>query len=506
MNERLKLFEGDLLDALPMPRGKETLRTALDAFRDATGWELHTELVDEFDRFPNSTAYAAHEVRVAPSAKAAGNARSERGAAQRLAEAIQSLSSELQSARRALVNREAELAAGVPVVTHPSEREHLAVRLKAILRDAARALGCHAAGVYLLDGDNLRLKLRAGWRIPRERLLAPPRSLEASAADLQALSDVPVAIAGSERAGAWQAPESCRSAICVRVASTTLPLGTLWFFSRKERRFGAKQFQLARIIAGRIAAELEREVLLAETQRLASLRSQLEDVARTGAAATYTPPQVESWSIAGWTRQPGGIGVAFHAWDVARDASAWVAVGESGGRRLVGAHRAAALAASVRAIWPRTQSPAALVTETNRLLWRREAGDAVATLAAARLTATGEVLLSVAGDPCVLLVTETGAKELVDVEPPLGLSGRLKPAERKLEAPRGAALVITTSGVRDALDERGRLFGAKGIAQALRAGFTNRAQTLADLLRDRLESHLAAESDVDCSAVVICRR
>jgi hypothetical protein len=320
------------------------------------------------------------------------------------------------------------------------------------------------------------------------------------------MSGSPVTLATSEQTTAWRAPEACGAAICVPISTSTLPLGTLWFFSLRERTFNARRIELARIVAGRVAAELEREVLLAETQRLSSLRNQLDEVARKSNSATHIPPQLDRWSIAGWTRRSTGIGSAFHAWDAARDATIWCAVGECGGRPLVGSHRASALAASVRAVWPRTKSPAALLTETNRLLWRRESGDAVATIAAARLTESGEVRLSCAGDPCVLLVTESGVRELVDIEPPLGLSGRLKPSERALQLPEGAALVLTTSGVRDALDERGKLFGAKGIADALRGANTSRAQTLADLLQDRLEAHLAPYCEADASAIVICRR
>ncbi len=505
MPEHLKLFEGESTETMPAPRGRDVLRSVTDAFRDATGWELHTELVDDFDLLPGQSALNAQGVRVAPLEPQRGP-RVERAKAVRLAEAIHSLYGEFQSTRRALAHREAELAAGVPVAAHADERQHIAARLSDVLREGARLLHCDSSGVYLLDGDNMRLKLRAGWRIPRSRLLGPPRSLESCGADLQALSDVPVMLSGSQQAEAWRAPESCHAAICVRVATTTLPLGTLWFFSKKEREFSRKHVELARLVAGRIAAELEREVLLSETQRLTALRSQLDDVARSAKTSESAPPQLEHWSIAGWTRQPQGFGGAFHAWDAARDAAAWVAVGECGGKRLVGSHRAAALSASVRSVWPRTKSPAALLAEVNRLLWQREAGDGVAALAAARLTDAGEAELSVAGDPCVLLVTESGAQELVDVELPMGLSSRFKPSERRLKMPRGAALVITTSGVRDALDERGRLFGVKGIAQAVRSGATNHAQTLADLLRDRLETHLAAQGDADSAAVVICRR
>jgi len=42
------------------------------------------------------------------------------------------------------------------------------------------------------------------------------------------------------------------------------PLGTLWFFSARRRDFAPEQTNLAEIVAGRIASDLEREMLLSE--------------------------------------------------------------------------------------------------------------------------------------------------------------------------------------------------------------------------------------------------
>ncbi len=510
MTDHLKLFAAESnTSTLPAPRSGALLQTVQQAFTQATGWELQTELVDDFDVLPGATADGPpRRVRLAASAEAdrAGVPRIERGRAQQLGVAIQNLAADLRRTQRALWQREAELAAGVPVSTHRDEREHLATRLTAVLKEGSRILGCHAAAVYMLDGNTMQLKLRTAWNIPRTRLLAPARSLDSATADVEALSDVAVAIESEEQAVAWRAPEPCAAAICVRIASSTMPLGTLWFFHRRPRAVRPRQLALARVIAGRIAAELEREVLLAETQSLVSLRGQLQESAQSSSAERRPAPQLDRWSIAGWTRQESGIGAAFHAWDAPQEASLWSAVGECNGRRLAAALRAAALSASLQASWRRTQSPAALLTHVNAQLLQRESGDAVATLAAARLTGEDKVLLSVAGDPCVLLLTETSAKELVGIEPPLGLAACLKPTECKFRLPRGAALVLATSGVRDALDARGRLLGAKGIVKALHSAWSTKSQVLADALGERLDAHTQQHTTTDCAAVIICRR
>lgn len=510
MTDHLRLFDDDSATAtLAPPRRVTALATVQEAFTEATGWELHTELVDELDLLPGGDpTEPSHRVCLSPAndVHRAGVSRIERRRAQRLGEAIQSLAGDLRRTERALWEREAEIAAGVPVVTHRDEREHLAARLRELLGEGAGLLGFRAAAVYLVDGNSMQLKLRSAWNLPPNRLLAPSRALDSAAADLEALSGVPVAIESADQVAARRAPERCASAICAPIAAAKMPLGTLWFFSRRTRRILPRQLSLAQVIAGRIAAELEREMLLAETQSLASLRSQVEESARATAATRQPGPQLDRWSIAGWSRQDAGIGTTFYAWHAPQETFVWTTVGECNGRRLAGALRSTALSASLQALWRCTTSPAKLLAQANSQLFARESGDAVATIATARLAGEDEVTLSIAGDPCVLFVSNSSAKELVDVEPPLGMASRLRPTERKFRLPSGGTLVLATSGVRDALDERGRLFGAKGVVQALRGAASTNAQVLADALNDRLDAHTQAHAVADCSAIIICRR
>jgi serine phosphatase RsbU (regulator of sigma subunit) len=508
MTETLKLFAVESETAtVDRPRGSAALRDVQEAFAAATGWRLYAEVVDEFDSLPGDPSTAdARPLRVAPlddSALYGGGI--ERFKAQRLATAIGRLTDELRGTDRALRMREAEAAVGAMTSRRSKGLEHLATRWSEILRDGAKMLGCRAAGVYLLGGDSMRLKLRASWKLNRRRLSAPARALAECAGDLNALSNFNVALASRQETEAWNAPISCSAAICVPLMSGNVPLGTLWFFSGRPRKFSQRQTAFARVFADRVVAELERESLQLETERLTSLRDELNDVKQVR-RGDGPAPQLENWTIAGWTRRSAGISGAFHAWRGAGDESAWTAVSECNGKRLVAAQRAAALSASLQSIWRLTDSPPALLANANAQLWEREAGDALATAAAARVSAQGKVTLSVAGDPCVLLITADGTKELTDVSAPLGLGSRMKPAEHAFNVPLGAALVLTTSGVRDALDARGRLFGAQGISQALRHGANGNAQSLANQLSDALDAHTQGVQDADCSAIVICRR
>src|SRR5262249_30680354 len=155
-----------------------------------------------------------------------------------------------------------ELAAGVPVASRQGEEPHLAERLEAVLKGGAEAVGCQAAGLYLLDEATSELKLRAVWRLPEERLLAPARPLRGAVADLEALVGHAVMLEDTSLLPHWRCPEDFPAAVCVPVSSPSIPLGTLWTFSDRPRDFTPEETNLLEIVAGRLAADLEREMLL----------------------------------------------------------------------------------------------------------------------------------------------------------------------------------------------------------------------------------------------------
>jgi hypothetical protein len=203
---------------------------------------------------------------------------------------------ELSAARHALWQREAELAAGVPVTARGDETPHLAERLQAVLQGGAEAIECHAAALYLLDEATSHLKLRSTWGLSPKKLTDPPRPLAGAVADLEALLGHAVVLTDPKLAESWNAPESLPAALCVPVASPTIPLGTLWFFARQPREFSDCQTNLAEIIAGRVAADLDRAALLNEAaanEPTRRLLRELESWRQDHARRTF--PNVDGW-------------------------------------------------------------------------------------------------------------------------------------------------------------------------------------------------------------------
>jgi phosphoserine phosphatase RsbU/P len=185
-------------------------------------------------------------------------------AASHLAAAISRLFGQLTKTRQIVRHRDAELAAGVPVIARGEDSEQLAELLESVLRAGAEACECQAAALYMLDDATTSLKLRSSIGLPVERLLQPPRPLKGAIADLEALLGHAVALERASAFGPWRVPEEFAAALCVPVSSPTIPLGTLWFFSDRPRDFTDRQTNLAELVAGRLAAELERTMLLAQ--------------------------------------------------------------------------------------------------------------------------------------------------------------------------------------------------------------------------------------------------
>lgn len=180
--------------------------------------------------------------------------------------------------RAELVAREAELAVDATPNAEPSEESvQLASRLRDVLKTGAKSLGgFDAAALYLLDDETTRLKIRALWGLPTDRFLDPPRPLRGARADVEALLGSAVVLNEAYLAEAWKAPEDFDCSLCVPVASETTILGTLWYFSNQKREIETRELETLELIAGRIVAELEKEKLRQDAERLAASRRNWE--------------------------------------------------------------------------------------------------------------------------------------------------------------------------------------------------------------------------------------
>ncbi len=395
-------------------------------------------------------------------------------AAAALGEMVQALAKAVLQTRRALREREAELAACVPVVPHPNEGAHLAARLEAVLRGGAEALGCQAAAVYMLDAATTALKLRACWGLPAERLLAPARRLAEAIADLEALSGHAVAIEQPASAAAWRLPEAFAAALCVPISTPTVPLGTLWLFCRQPRPFTHKDQQIAEIVAGRLAADLERHAMLVEGAGDVRWRRQLE---AAGHVLRFQLPQVaplsDEWDIAGNCDQAGPVGGVFYDWFVPNHGCLVVSLGECPGTSLDAALKAATLRSLLRGHAAHVHQAGALIARVNQDLWHMTAGDHTAAVLHGQLLEGSNAFTFVAaGQVSMQLFSAGGWQPLAANSPALGVDPHTSFAVHRQMLEPGDLLVAAVPAVQPGAAPNAKPVTAEWLAETL-AGYTD---------------------------------
>ncbi|HEY5314363.1 MAG TPA: SpoIIE family protein phosphatase [Pirellulales bacterium] len=460
--------------------GHERLETLNRAFALATGWQL--------DDAAAARSQARGQSQAGPRVSAERTTRLPLEQAASLAEALAGLAADLQRTEQALCQREAELAAAVPVVRPRGAGNQLAQRLEAILRAGAESIGCIAAGLYLLDEATTSLSLRASWNLPLDRHTNSPRPLASAVGDLEALCGHAVAVEDSASDTSWNPPESFPAFVCVPVASARIPLGTLWFFASGSRAFSDPDVNVAELLAGRLAAELERESVLAEhSADVLSKRSLAAAAQLQQNQLPRVAPLIEDWSVAGWTKHTDALGGGFHDWMTTSDDCLLVAAAQALEGGAAGALAAASLRAAWRAHGQYHPAPAKLLERVNHALWTGSAGDQYASLASVLIDpARGRLLIGTAGDVLALLIREHSCESLVESSLAIGRQpAATYPAIEREIAP-GDALLLA-SGTNLELAGRHALRPAiEMLSQALIENRDRGASALVELAREFL--------------------
>jgi len=237
----------------------------------------------------------------------------------------------------ALRDREAQLSGLVAFSNHAAPSRELAARLESVLESTAISLGAVCSALYLLDENTTELKLRATYGLPRSRFTLPPRDLRSSLADIEALTGNAVLLSDTKAAPQWQSPEPYRSALVVPIGTTTMPHGTVWFWSNEPRSYTAAQIEVANLAAGRLMGEIEQSILGCEVTTARHLAKQL-DAAAEFQSSLLADKQIlhEEYDLGGWSHQQALIGGAFHHWSLTQQGKLSIVVGAANANHATG--------------------------------------------------------------------------------------------------------------------------------------------------------------------------
>jgi phosphoserine phosphatase RsbU/P len=504
-----------------------SLPEVLKSFQSATGWSLQYEAdeggypqVDSRARKTSKTSWSAPIASalgdsagrlsleaLASAAPAKKRPSVEFEASRNMASAIADMVNELMQTRHALWQREADLAAGVPLLPHREDQDSLASRLQAAVKSAAGAVEGQASALYLLDEGTSELKLRSCWGLPFDRLTAPARRLQGSLADLEAMLGHAVVLENTALLPGWNAPEDFAAAICVPVSSATTILGTLWVFCNETRAFSDQQTNMVEIVAGKIASDLEREMLLRESVEGTQFRKQWSAAQRMQRHQLPSiSPLLDGWQIAGWAAQAQGLGGAFYDWFCLPKGLLACALGESLAGGLEAALSAAAVKAALRSHAAYHRQAERTLRKLNLTIWTNSAGDQYANVFYGLVeTATGRICCSMAGEPSIVHLLPDRWVSLTRKSPLLGESPESQYEQSGYELAVGEALVIFSKGFREAADKGGIRLGEAGLGQLLAENMQLSANQLCSMARECLQMHADNPQQNDVAVLVIKR-
>lgn len=424
-----------------------------------------------------------------------------------LAASIAQLLSENNRLKHTLWQREAELATAIPVSSRPATEQHVAAKMQSVLKSGVDALHCTAAAAYLLDDATTSLKLRSSVGLPAHRLMDPPRPLRGSVADLEALLGHAVVLEDTRAMPHWQVPEDFAAAVCVPISSSSTPLGTLWLFNNSPRDFSCEETNLIEILAGRIAADLEREVLLnagrdsREQSKHVQLASQWQS-----ARLPNIKPMSDEFDVAGWTEQCRDLGGDFHDWLVLPDGRMGITVATAHDSFLTAGLSAASIQAAAKAHGQYPHNPASLLERIGETLYTTSAGDQFASMAYGLVDFDSATLeLALAGDAGGLLVGAQAHQLLLPSSPRLGVNPDLKLPMIRRPMQRGDLLLLWSSGLQQTWQRHGMEASLEAVLNTLRRQKRDTASGVARRVQQLLQSWNQPTRD-DRSLIVLRRR
>ena len=277
-------------------------------------------------------------------------------------------------------------------------------------------------------------------------------------------------------------------------------LGTLWIFSNERRDFNGRETNIVEVIAGRLASDLEREMLLRVGVDGAKLQQQVAAAERLQRNELPTiAPMLDGWDVAGWTDQSDGVGGAFHDWFCLPNGVLAVAVGQADQSGLAGAMTANAAKIALRSHARYHREAERILQQANLTLWTGSAGDRRVSLFHGLIeTANGRVNCASAGKPLAVVFHDGRWHSLSRTSGQLGEGPETDFEPFDYELQPGDAMLIFTGGESGILSET-------VLTDALNGKSDGTAEELLALARSTLDAHRTERDRRDCSILAVKR-
>lgn len=360
-----------------------------------------------------------------------------------LLSSIEMLVARLERAENAVRKQQAQLATEVSITRNQDEDFEIADRFEAILESSGRSIGANAAAIYLLDDATSELKMRACWNLPIESLMGPPRALRGSLADLEALLGNAVLIEDTACSPNWPSPEDFASAIVVSIGSVSMPHGTIWFWSDRQRSYNVTEVEVANMASGRVMGELEQAVLGVEVRNSRTLATQMDQASIAQAARWPKSTRMhEDFDVGGWSIREGDLGGAYHDWEVTPNEDLVCLFGDALASGPQGAIVASSINAIARSAWSQNRRPSEIIQSIGDYLFDGGEEDWLAHASLLQLDLkSGRGCIANAGNNQLFIVSERGFRPIGSLSKPLASSPMIQNQCAKFVLQPGEVLV-----------------------------------------------------------------
>ena len=401
-----------------------------------------------------------------------------------------------------------------------SRRAKLDQRLNAVLRGLVEGFACDAASFYVLNSSTTDLMLRSEYHATETESAPHKRSLASARADVAAMAGSAIVLEDDLDVAGWPVPVWCGAAVCLPVASDETIHGTLWLYNNEPRAFADAEMQLAEVVAGRLAVELELDQWRnagsggsdpaprpAEAQQQAETRNTpKQPTLRKSASTVGTPrviqpnlvPQISDWELAGNVNATN-LG-AFYDWQTLADGRTLVASGAVGNCDHESWLEAARIA--LRAHASQAVDAGELLTNANHTLWLASPGGEGLAVAVALLDGDGaRVSLAAAGEAGIARWRAATCDWIPANCPPLGWS------ERTIYTPNSAELMVRERVVlATATDAFPNAYDLSRLADKLRHNAATDLRTLPGKRALRLFGEAAGLIGLQTASMALVRR
>ncbi|MBI1347463.1 SpoIIE family protein phosphatase [bacterium] len=366
---------------------------------------------------------------------------------------------------------------------------------------------CQAWGAafFLVDLSQDALQLRMAEMLTAGTI-PQHRRMRLSSPDGHAMAQGLTVLLAEELESRDWLPTGCHTAAVIPVNTSAGCLGTLWIYERRQRRWSKPELQNLKLVAGQLAAGLERVVLLRERD---ARKKELTYASNHHRVSAVGPTLADSGlEVAVRSRSPDPLGGDLcEVWPI-DDRYTLLAIGDAAGHSVPAAMTMSVVRGSLRTLLGASADEVVaverLANQINRALHSVTQGEQFMTMICAVYDAVSQRLtFANCGHPAFWLIRGTQIQEIKSHGLMLGVLPDATHDRFQTALQPGDQLVFFTDGILEAMSPQREMFGHAGVMRALTLRRFSSPEETAEAVWAELDRHVGGQSPRDDQTLLV---